>query len=134
VPAAVPARQVPTPPEVATGAATIADFIYRHSGNILHFEQYQVGGNPQLSLSRVEDAPRHADAYVLPHHVIPVQGNQEGSGGVTVGAAAEEGSGVTGTRGIYAHLNIRGRSSIFIIHFYRRSWEPSHISRPTIAG
>jgi formyltetrahydrofolate deformylase len=34
--------------------ATIADFIFRHDGNILHFEQHQAGEPPQLYLARVE--------------------------------------------------------------------------------
>jgi formyltetrahydrofolate deformylase len=35
--------------------ATIADFVYRHDGNILHFEQHQAGeGPPRLYLARVE--------------------------------------------------------------------------------
>jgi formyltetrahydrofolate deformylase len=34
--------------------ATIADFIYRHDGNILHFEQHQAGEGPRLYLARVE--------------------------------------------------------------------------------
>jgi formyltetrahydrofolate deformylase len=34
--------------------AAIADFIYRHDGNILHFEQHQAGEGPRLYLARVE--------------------------------------------------------------------------------
>lgn len=34
--------------------AAIADFIYRHDGNILHFEQHQAGEAPRLYLARVE--------------------------------------------------------------------------------
>jgi formyltetrahydrofolate deformylase len=34
--------------------ATIADFVYRHDGNILHFEQHQAGEGTRLYLARVE--------------------------------------------------------------------------------
>jgi formyltetrahydrofolate deformylase len=34
--------------------AAIADFIYCHGGNILHFEQHQAGEGSRLYLARVE--------------------------------------------------------------------------------
>ena len=34
--------------------AAIADFIYRHNGNILHFEQHQTDDEEPFYLARVE--------------------------------------------------------------------------------
>ncbi len=56
--------------------AAIADFIYRHDGNILHFEQHQAGENPRLYLARVE---WELDGFRLPladfpQHFAPVAG------------------------------------------------------------
>jgi formyltetrahydrofolate deformylase len=50
--------------------ATIADFIYRHDGNILHFEQHQAGETPRLYLARVEWA---MDDFKLSFADLPIR-------------------------------------------------------------